>query len=1483
MNPPWRALAPAIFLLACTGADPDVLDTPDQARAKPAAADSAPLQVATGAPAGEVDPDAPKKKVEQPPVAPEEAPPASTRLADLPKAEELLQKTKTYFEGHVGRRIHLMVDKPLYRPGETIWIKSWDLRARDFTGELAHAGLRYELVSPKGAVVVEKQVRQAGGVATNDFEIPAGVPGGEYKVRAIAFDGVKGERPVIVSAYEAPRIKKKLEFVRKAYGAGDEVTATVEVKRATGEPLQSHPLRAQIVLDGELLPEVKTSTNADGGGLVRFRLPDQIERGDGLLTVLVDDGGVVESVSKRVPIVLKKVELSFFPEGGRMIEGLPGRVYFEAKNTIGKPADLEGRIVDDQGNAVAKFSSYHQGLGRFEFTPATGRKYHAEVTRPVGITEKYALPLAEEKGCVLRSYDDLDGQETALRVAVRCTEKQNVVVTAVLRENVLDTAAVAAGPDAPAVVWLTPKDEALARARGVARVTVFDADLAPVAERIVFRNRRNGLRVKLEPDQQSYVPREQVALKVTTTGEDGAPVQAELALSVVDDTVISFADDKEGHLLSRLLLEPEVPGKVEEPNFYFDLKEEKSAAALDLLMGARGWRKFEWAPVMNPPPPLATATGLGGIGLRGAGAGGGGFGRGRGIGMAKGAGFGRGDRRVIALDEIAVEGAFDGAEVELAAAEPKAAAAPMAMRPAPPPVMPQPAAAPMAEPDPVPADAPAEIAEPEPPMAQFAAAGAAMPMREEAMERQAAKMDLDDDWEAAKDEEKPMMNRAAGRARIARGPRQPIGWAPVRVFPAPTYDGAFEGPRTDFRDTVYWNPAVKTGVDGQATVTFYLSDAVTSFRVFAEGAGDGRIGRSEEVFDAKLPFSMSVKLPLEVSEGDRLYLPLILANERDQALPVSLAASFGDLLTLEKPVALPAPQLAANARESLYYPVRVTGQRGQSKVMFSADAGGLKDELVREVRVEPLGFPQLQELGGTLVDRVAHTFDLGDATPGTAEVTLKLYPSPVSSMTSGLDALIRQPSGCFEQTSSSNYPNVMVLQYLQANDVADPALVARTTKLLDQGYGRLVGYETKDKGYEWFGSSPPHEALTAYGVLQFKDMQQVYGSVDTAMIERTVAWLKARRDGKGGYLRDGKALDSFGRASPEVTNAYITYAVSEAGLAGQFEAEIAAQAKLAAETNDAYLLALGANTLLNVPAREGEARAALKRLAEMQDKSGAWTRADHSITRSGGVNLHIETTGLALLALMKAGGHEDAVRGGVEWLQKNRGGFGNFGSTQATVLALKALTDYTTRSRQTQSDGSVQLLVNGAVVASQDYRAGRRDPIEFSGLGKHFTQGKNEVEIRHQGQSRLPLSMAVEYRAVKPATHPEVAVEVATALARSEVKMGENVRLTATVKNRTQQGQPMTLARVGLPGGLTFQNWQLKELREKGIISFFETRPREVILYFRDLAPGAAKEIPLDLVAMVPGEFTGPSSSAYLYYTDDKKFWADGLKVRVTR
>lgn len=1461
-------------------------DRPLHAKGLPAAGNS-------GAAAALASTEPGAKKV-LPAVAAEAAPSPSPRIELGPELEKLKTRIESHFAGQVGRRIHLQLDKPLYKPGETIWLRTWDLRARDFAGNGQMGGIHYQLISPKGAIVLRKLVRAQNGYASNDFVLPEGVPGGEYTVKVIALDGVTAERPVVVSTYEPPRIKKKLEFLRKAYGGGDEVTATITVKRPTGEVLKRHPLVAAIRLDGRDLPRVTLTTNDEGGGLVKFTLPKNLELGDGLLTVMVEDGGVTESVSKRIPIVMKKLQVAFFPEGGKIVAGLPVRLYFSAKTAIGKPADVEGRIIDDHGNAIALFRSHKDGLGRVELTPSTGRTYRAEIHKPVGITEKYALPLPEEKGCTLRTFDDLDGQQAAVRVAVRCTERQKVVVSSMLREQLLDAAAMEVSDGDASIAYLQPKAPALQRAQGVTRITLFNAELQPLAERLIYRNRRARLAVQVTPQREKFAPRDPVELKLRTLDDEGRPVAAELALSVVDDTVLSFADDKTGHILSRLLLEPELPGKVEEPNFYFDLTEKKSALAMELLLGTRGFRSFEWQRVFSPPPPPVSTTAS--FAFRGAGLGGGG------VRFNQNALMGVGARPMgmampaMPARPMALAVAAPPADVGALAAPEKGdgkAGRDAFKRPAADPAAPKNAfrpakAEPMAVAEQRAEEGRAAGGEARPAMVDrpFAADLKMLPMQGQlgilgglrGMADEARKLDdAEDDRRADKD-----WAGAGKKAKRGLGRRHFGGsWAPVRVFPAPTY-AATESPavRSDFRETLHWVPSVMTGEDGYATVRFYLSDAITSFRVVTEGVGKGLVGRAEKVLTSSLPFSMAAKIPLEVSAGDKILMPLTFSNERTTSLEVTMEAGFGELLKLTGAPLQKSMRLAPGSRESLFFPLAVTGKTGTSAVTFAAVAGSLRDEFKRDVTVVPLGFPQSIQKSGEAKGRITHEFDLGQADPASFEAKLTFYPSPVATLTNGMEGMLREPSGCFEQASSSNYPNVMVMQYLQENDATAVAALERTKGMLDRGYRKLTGYETKEKGFEWFGGAPAHEALTAYGLVQFQDMKKVYGGVDDDLVTRTVAWLRARRDGKGGYLRNARALDTFGRASPEVTDAYITYSLAEAG-AKDLAPELERIAKIAQSTSDHYLLALASNAMLASPSRQAEGQSLAKRLAGEQDKDGSWRKADHSITRSGGQNLTIETTALCMMALLKAGELDANVRRAVEWLNANRGGYGQWGTTQATVLALKAMTRYATSSRKTRGPGTLQLFINGEAAGEINYAAGHREPIAFANIAAKLRPGKNKLEIAAEGTDALPYSLAVSFRTALPATSAESVVNLTTQLERALVKMGETVRLVATVTNKTDRGQPMTMARVGLPGGLTFQTWQLKDLRERGVIAFAETKPREVIVYFRDLKPSETKTVPLDLVAMVPGEYTAPASSAYLYYTDEHKTWQPGVAVKI--
>ena len=518
---------------------------------------------------------------------------ASLAPTPLGPAARLDKAITSYYATANNRRTYIQTDKPLYQPGETVWFRADVRPAKTMVGG-PPMGVTMQLLSPRGAIVATKRVLAQNGVARNDFALSDEIEGGEYTLQLTADAGGTDTKKIIVNTYEAPRLMKTLELLRKAYGEGDQVTAAIEIKRTTGEVFADRAVTGVVTIDDAEVARLPLKTDKDGKALARFQLPAKIARGDGFLTILVEDGGVTESIQKRIPIVMKTLQLAVFPEGGELVEGLPGRVYFMAKTTIGKPADIEGKVVDDRGQLVTDLRSIHDGMGRFELTPEAGRTYHLEITKPVNIVTQATVPAAKADGCVLRSVDQRGAD--VVRIATLCKTKRTVVVEATLRDNRLAGGSFEVDAGAPAVVELP----ITSRAQGAVRVTLFSSKHEPLAERLVY-HKGASLKVTVTADKKAYAPRDQVKLRVRTTDARNRPVKASLGLAVVDDTVLSFADDKSAKIMAHIYLEPELGATaadpIEEPNYYFSDKPD-AAAAMDALLATRGYRKFEWRQVL---------------------------------------------------------------------------------------------------------------------------------------------------------------------------------------------------------------------------------------------------------------------------------------------------------------------------------------------------------------------------------------------------------------------------------------------------------------------------------------------------------------------------------------------------------------------------------------------------------------------------------------------------------------------------------------------------------------------------------------------------------------------------------------------------------------------------------------------------------------------------------------------------------------------
>jgi hypothetical protein len=286
-------------------------------------------------------------------------------------------------------------------------------------------------------------------------------------------------------------------------------------------------------------------------------------------------------------------------------------------------------------------------------------------------------------------------------------------------------------------------------------------------------------------------------------------------------------------------------------------------------------------------------------------------------------------------------------------------------------------------------------------------------------------------------------------------------------------------------------------------------------------------------------------------------------------------------------------------------------------------------------------------------------------------------------------------------------------------------------------------------------------------------------------------------------------------------------------------------------------------------------------MAKKQESDGHVAGATTSVVGSEGDSLQIETTSLAVLAWLREPTYAANDTRAITFLADSCQG-GRYGSTQSTVLALRAIVEYDRARAHPTASGKVQLTVDGQPVGGAfAFSADTQGVLKLPDVSDRLTPGKHEISLKMIDGSQMPYAVDVTYHSVTPASSDQCKIGLTVALKDTKLVEGSTTEAEVTITNRADSPVPTPVAIIGLPGGLEVRYDQLKELVKAQRIAAYEVRGREVILYWRDLSPSQRIDIPLSLTAAVPGDYTGPASRAYLYYTDENKQWVDGLKVQI--
>jgi uncharacterized protein YfaS (alpha-2-macroglobulin family) len=727
----------------------------------------------------------------------------------------------------------------------------------------------------------------------------------------------------------------------------------------------------------------------------------------------------------------------------------------------------------------------------------------------------------------------------------------------------------------------------------------------------------------------------------------------------------------------------------------------------------------------------------------------------------------------------------------------------------------------------------------------------------------------------------------------------------VMKDPAAGQPAATSPPRVRqlFPETLLWRPEIVTDDDGEATLPLDLADSITTWRLSASAvSADGKLGATQLPVKVFRDFFVDLNLPIALTRGDEVGVPVVVYNYLNKPQIVSLDLRQEDWFTLADGKGLKRGlEIPANDNRTIYYPLKVDKVGAWTLTVTAQGATDVEgDAIMRPIEVLPSGRRVEEVVNGTLEKPTDAALTLpADHVPGSEKAFVKIYPSTFSQVVEGVDGLFRMPYGCFEQTSSTTYPNVLALDYLKRTNKSAPDVEAKAHACIRAGAQRLFGFEVPGGGFEWFGNPPANRALTAYGLMEFRDMDRVE-TVDPGLIARTRSWLLAQRRPDGSWDPETHKMhdDAVGGRSADdarlAETAYIAWAVF-----GDSESANEAFVTLSYLKNrnpesigDAHTLALVCNALLAVDEHNPDAGPYLDRLEAMKKFSADgkfkwWEQPAGARTTFYGAGRggEVETTALATLALIRAGRNPDTTRKALAWLISQKDANGAWYSTQATVLALKALLAGTGKPLGGDAERVVEVRLDGGLIDTVRIPADQAEVMKQVDLSSRLKSGKHTLTISETHGAAIGFQATFRYNVddAVPATdaaREKLAVDVT--YDRKELAVAEQVQATATLVNKTGDAAPMVMVELPIPPGFVPSTDDFAALiKPGGKVAKYQIQPRSVLLYLTALDKDEKLTATYHLTAKTPATAQAAGPRVYEYYDPDVQGSGPGTRFTV--
>lgn len=443
--------------------------------------------------------------------------------------QQMFDNARQYAADFPQEKVYLHLDNNSYYQGDTIWYKAYVVMAADNTPTRVSKPLYVELLNQLGNTVTKQIVEITDGHAEGCIPLDNTFFSGYFELRAYT--------KWMLAEPEPQYFSRVLPVYSKMVGTDDEPRRLADVSLKGSESL-------------------------------RVEAKDQAANGDGGRA---------------------KFAVRFFPEGGRMVKGVPCRVAFEAFSADSGAVNREGTLILADGTEEAVRSLY-DGIGSFTYTP--GDRPATFVMAYDGKERRFTLPDADDAGLTLR----VEGDGRYVNIDVQ-----------------RDSAAAYADSQEPCALFLFAHGVPVMQRRvdfggttlsrfripveplpaGINCAALLDTAGRVLADRFFFVQPTDSAALTADRDTTLRMPFQKITYKIRATGHDGSPAAGTRLSVSVRDAINSDYRAYDDNIATDLLLTSDVKGYLPHPAFYLKDRSVATRTLLDNMLMVRAWRRYD--------------------------------------------------------------------------------------------------------------------------------------------------------------------------------------------------------------------------------------------------------------------------------------------------------------------------------------------------------------------------------------------------------------------------------------------------------------------------------------------------------------------------------------------------------------------------------------------------------------------------------------------------------------------------------------------------------------------------------------------------------------------------------------------------------------------------------------------------------------------------------------------------------------------------